>query len=88
MIPGGASAPPDPPLSRSGGFQIWICILDVISTIWICIYIYSGCYIQCQYSDRSIYNIGTQITKIHNTYPYSDYNSQNTYPYLEASRPT
>ena len=48
--------------------------------------IYSGCYIQCQYSDRSICNIGTQITKIHNIYiyiyiyPYSGYNIQNIYP--------
>ena len=50
--------------------------------------IYSGCYIQCQYSDRSICNIGTQITQIQNIYPYSGYNIQNTYPYLEASRPT
>ena len=30
--------------------------------------IYTGCDIQCQYSDRSICNIGTQITKIHNIY--------------------
>ena len=32
--------------------------------------IYSGCYIRCQYSDRPICNIGTQITKIHNIYIY------------------
>ena len=30
--------------------------------------IYSGCDIQCQYSDRSICNIGTQITKIQTIY--------------------
>jgi hypothetical protein len=29
-----------PPLSRPGGLQILICILDVISRIWIYIYIY------------------------------------------------
>jgi hypothetical protein len=56
--------------------------------------IYSGCYIQCQYSDRFICNIGTQITKIHiyiysysgynirNIYPYSAYNIQNKYAYI------
>jgi hypothetical protein len=39
---------------------------------YIYIYIYSGCYIQCQYSDRSICNIGTQITKIHNISTYNE----------------
>ena len=35
-------------------------------------YKYSGCYIQCQYSDRSICSIGSQISKFRNIYPYSE----------------
>ena len=51
--------------------------LDVISRIWIYIL-----------DVISIIWIYIYIYMFRNVYTYSGYNIQNTYPYLEASRPT
>jgi hypothetical protein len=47
--------------------------------------VYSGCYIQCQYSDRTICNIGTQITIIwiySGCYIQCQYSDQYTYTHV------